>query len=213
MPKDFIDRRIVEYCEQHTTRAEELFEKLRDETYKKTKCPQMLCGQVEGRLLKMLVSLSGARRALEIGMFTGYSALWIAEGLPSDGRLITCEIDRSCAEIAQRYFKLSRHGSKIKVMLQDALKTIAEIDHEIDFVFIDADKTNYGQYYESVLPHVRQGGILVFDNTLWSGKVLNPSLEPDEVAIAGLNEKLFRDERVEAVMLSVRDGITLVRKL
>ena len=140
MSEDFIDKRIVQYCEQHTTRAEELFEQLREETYKKTKCPQMLCGHVEGRLLKMLVSLSGARRVLEIGMFTGYSALWMAEGLPSDGSLITCEIDKDCADIAQRYFNLSRHGSKITVMLQDATKTIDEIDHELDFVFIDADR-------------------------------------------------------------------------
>jgi caffeoyl-CoA O-methyltransferase len=173
----------------------------------------MLCGKIEGRLLKMLVQLTQARSALEIGTFTGYSALSIAEGLPSDGQLTTCDIDEECASMARAYFAKSPHGHKIKLKMGNALDTIRTLETTLDFVFIDADKENYVNYSHAVLPKVRSGGLIVFDNSLWSGLVLDPPKgDKESQAIAEVNNLVALDERVESVLLCVRDGINLVRK-
>lgn len=205
---------IEDYCRRHIHPESALLRELQAETNAKMAVPQMLSGHLEGRFLKMLVQLSGARRALEIGMFTGYSALCIAEGLPPDGRLITCDVDPECAKIARNFFDRSAYAKKITIKLQDAMKTISELKETLDFVFIDADKENYKNYYEACLPKLRQGGLIVFDNALWGGKVLDPSSsDAESTAIAQTNELVARDERVENVLLTVRDGINLVRKL
>jgi caffeoyl-CoA O-methyltransferase len=173
----------------------------------------MLIGPHEGALLAMLVRLSGARRVLEIGTFTGYSALCMAEALPKNGRLITCELRAERAEIAQSFFKRSPHGRKIKLRLGPALETLAGLPGSatFDFVFLDADKENYVNYYEAVLPRLRSSGLIVADNVLWSGRVLAPKKKSDRAVVA-FNKHVRRDPRVECVMLPVRDGVSLIRK-
>lgn len=207
----FIDEAVEQYAHDHTKAASDLFERLREETFRDMKYPEMQVGRIEGRFLKMLVRLTGARRILEIGMFTGYSALMMAEGLPEDGRIITCDVDPKAAAIARRYFAESPDGHKIEVRIGPALDTIAALTEPIDMVFIDADKENYVNYYEACFPLIRPGGLIVADNVLWSGKVLNPEDEPTR-AIVAFNERVQQDPRVENVCLTVRDGIMLAWK-
>jgi caffeoyl-CoA O-methyltransferase len=173
----------------------------------------MLIGPHEGTLLGMLVRLSGARRVLEIGTFTGYSALCMAEALPKTGRLITCEINPERADIAQSFFDRSPHGRKIRLHLGAALETLADLPASatFDFVFLDADKENYVNYYEAVLPRLRPGGVIIADNVLWSGRVLAPKRKTDR-AVVKFNKHVHRDPRTECVMLPVRDGVSLIRK-
>jgi caffeoyl-CoA O-methyltransferase len=166
---------------------------------------------MEGRLLKLLAQLSGAKLAVEVGTFTGYSGLSIAEGLPEGGRLITCDINPSTNEMARRYFKEAPWGHKIEARLGPALDTLREITGTVDFAFIDADKTNYVNYWEALVPKLRPGGLIVADNVLWSGRVLSPSGDDDH-AIVRFNKHVAADPRVEHVMLTVRDGMTLARK-
>lgn len=211
---NLIAEEITQYCDQMTRGEAPLLKELREDTRIKTTSPQMLSGHVEGRFLKMLVQLIGARTALEIGTFTGYSALSIAEGLPEDGQLLTCDVDPKTTAIAQSYFSKSPHGHKITVKLGPALQTIESLKKTIDFVFIDADKANYKRYYEAVLPKLRRGGLIVIDNCFWSGRVLNPLIHDKETrAIAETNELISRDERVENVLLSMRDGVNVIRKI
>ena len=202
---------LEDYCRRHTTTPDALLDELAAYTRSHCKLPQMLTGPVEGTFLRLLVQLTGARQVLEIGTFTGYSALSMAAGLPDDGELVTCEIDAEHARIAQSFFDRSPHGRKITIRLAPALETVSALKGEFDFVFLDADKENYVNYYEAVLPKLRPGGLLVADNVLWSGKVLDPREKTDQ-AIVAFNDRVARDARVEQVMLSVRDGILLVRK-
>ena len=161
----------------------------------------MLTGPIEGRFLELLVAGTGAKRVLEIGTFTGYSALSMAAAMPADGRIDTLDIEPKHAEVAQRYFDRSPDGGKITLHLGPALETIEQLDGEFDFVFIDADKENYDAYFEAVLPRLSEGGLIAIDNTLWSGRVLDP---PDETTklIAALNDKLAADDRVVVVQLT-----------
>ncbi|MGH3073239.1 MAG: O-methyltransferase [Gaiellaceae bacterium] len=206
-----VDEALEEYAEGHSTAPDPLLAELAEETRATMAAPQMLTGPIEGRFLELLVAGIGAKRVLEIGTFTGYSALSMASALPEDGHIDTLDIEPKHAEVAQRYFDRSPHGSKITLHLGPALETIAKLDGDFDFVFIDADKENYDAYYEAVLPRLTEQALIAIDNTLWSGRVLDP---PDETTrlIAALNEKLAADERVVAVQLTVRDGITLVRR-
>jgi caffeoyl-CoA O-methyltransferase len=171
----------------------------------------MLTGPVEGRFLELLVHASGATRILEIGTFTGFSALSMAAALPEHGRIDTLDVEPKHAEVAQRYFDRSPHGSKITLHLGPALETIGRLEGEFDLVFVDADKESYDAYYEAVLPRLSERGLIAIDNTLWSGRVLAPEDERARL-MAALNDKLAADERVVAVQLTVRDGITLVRR-
>jgi len=206
-----VPEEIERWAQSHTEPVDPLFEELRDETQRTMDQPQMQVGRVEGTFLKMLVSLSGARRALEIGMFTGYSGLMIAAGLPDDGELVTCDVDPKAEAVARRYFARSPHGRKIRIRMGPALETIRALSGPLDFVFIDADKANYSNYYEAVLPLLRAGGLIVADNVLWSGKVLDPK-EPSDHAIVAFDDLVARDPRVEKVLLTVRDGMLLARK-
>ncbi len=199
------------YAAAHSDPVPALLVELREETRTVMAFPQMQVGRLEGALLKMLVRLSGARHALEIGMFTGYSALSIAEGLPEDGNLITCDVDPKAEAIARRYFARSPHGTKINVRMGPALETLSTWAGPLDFVFIDADKGNYTRYYEAAIPRLRAGGLVVADNTLWSGEVLDPRSE-DARAIVAFNAHVAADPRVERVLLTVRDGVLLARK-
>ncbi len=211
--KAIVPRKIEEYCLRHTTARDKLLHELEKYTQRHCDDSQMLIGPFEGALLAMLVRLTGARRILEIGTFTGYSALCMAEALPTDGELTTCEIKPERADIARSFFARSPHGNKIKIRLGPALETLANLPASagFDFVFIDADKENYVNYYEAVLPHLRPGGVIVADNVLWSGHVLAPKKKTDR-AVAAFNKHVRRDPRVECVMLPVRDGVSLIRK-
>lgn len=206
-----VPEEIETYARQHSEKPSPLLEALTKETYEMMASPGMQVGPLEGAFLRLLVRLIGARRVLEIGMFTGYSGLMMAEGLPEDGELITCDVDPKAEEMARRYFAQSPHGRKIQIRMGPALETIRTLSGPFDMVFIDADKENYGAYFDAVLPLVRTGGLIVADNTLWSGRVLSPQAESDR-AIVAFNEKVARDERVEKVLLTVRDGMTLMRK-
>jgi caffeoyl-CoA O-methyltransferase len=208
---NIVPEEIEKYAEAHTEPPDPLFEELREETYRTMSSPGMQVGAVEGRLLRMLVEISGARRALEIGMFTGYSGLMIASGLPEDGELVTCDVDPKAQEIARRYFARSPHGRKITIRMGPALETIRALKGPLDFVFIDADKQNYTAYYDAVVPLLSPRGLIVIDNVLWSGKVLAPKEETDR-AIVAMNDHVAKDPRVEKVLLTVRDGMMLVRR-
>jgi caffeoyl-CoA O-methyltransferase len=211
--KAIIPRNIEEYCLRHSTTGGKLLRELEKYTRRHCADSQMLIGPHEGALLAMLVRLSGARRVLEIGTFTGYSALCMAEALPKNGRLITCEIKSQHAEIAQSFFDRSPHGRKIRLRLGPALETLANLPASaiFDLVFLDADKENYVNYYEAVLPRLWSGGLIVADNVLWSGRVLAPKKKTDR-AVVRFNKHVQRDPRVECVMLPVRDGVSLIRK-
>jgi caffeoyl-CoA O-methyltransferase len=205
---DEIDR----YAEEHTTPPPELLAALAEETRATLPLPQMLTGAVEGRLLEMLVWASEARRVLEIGTYSGYAALSMAAALPPGGHIDTCEIEEQHAEVARRYIDQSAHADRITVHLGPALETIERLEGDFDFVFIDADKENYVNYYEAVLPRLAERGFIAADNTLWSGQVLDESDDSEGTrAIRVFNEHVRADPRVTSVMLTVRDGVTLIR--
>ena len=206
-----VDEAIEEYAAAHTTPPEPLLAALADETRATMSSPQMLTGTIEGRFLELLVFAAGARRVLEIGTFTGYSALSMAAALPDDGRIDTCDIEPAHVEVARRYVAQSPDGHKITIHLGPALDTIAQLEGAFDLVFIDADKPNYANYYEAVLPRLAERGLIAIDNTLWSGRVLDPQDDHSQ-AIAALNDRIAADERVIAVQLTLRDGVTLVRR-
>jgi len=207
-----VNEQIEEYAEQHTTPVADLFERLAAETREKTTAPQMMVGRIEGQFLARLVRLSGAKRILELGTFTGYSSISMASALPDDGRIITCDVDPDATAIARRYMDESGHGHKIEIRLGPALETIETLEGPFDVVFIDADKPNYKAYYEAVLPMLADDGVLIADNVLWSGRVVEEGGDESTVAIKDFNEHVAADERVVSVMLTVRDGMTLVQK-
>ena len=204
---------LERYAELHTTPLPEHLQALAAETEKSMAFAQMMVGQLEGRFLEMLVFMTGARRVLEIGMFTGYSALSMASALPPDGHIVTCDIDPKAEEIARRHIEASPYADRIEIRMGPALRTIAELEGPLDLVFIDADKTNYRNYYEATLPHLADDGIIAVDNVLWSGAVLDEAdTSADAQAIREFNDYVVADPRVVCVMLTVRDGVTLIRK-
>ncbi len=203
---------IEEYAEHHSKPLSAVHEKLWLETYSKTRNPEMMVGPLEGAFLKMLVFMTGARRILEIGTFTGYSALAFAEALPRDGRIVTCDINSETIEIAKRYFAESPHGQKIDVKLGPALDSLKLITGPFDLCFVDADKEAYGEYYDACMELVRPKGLIVLDNMLRSGRVLNPR-DAGTRAIDKLNKRIRSDSRIQNVLLPIRDGIMLVYKL
>ncbi len=207
---DFIDRKIERYAYNHTEDEGDLLKQLKEETYASLEIPQMLTDRIEGRFLNLLVKISGARRVVEVGTFSGYGTLSMAEALPDDGELYTCEIDPEAIAVARKYFDQSPHGKKIHLLEGDAQVSLAKLSGPIDFAFIDADKANYLNYYQALLPKMRHGGLIAVDNVLWSGRVLHPMDDSDR-AIAGFNDTVKRDPRVEHVFLTVRDGIYLLR--
>jgi caffeoyl-CoA O-methyltransferase len=208
-----VNEQVEEYAAAHTTPDGELFERLAAETREKMDSPQMMVGLLEGQFLATLVRLAGARQILELGTFTGYSSISMASALPSDGRVITCDVDPEATSIARRYMDESGHGDKIEIRLGPALETIETLDGPFDLVFIDADKENYANYYEATLPKLAARGLMVVDNTLWSGRVAEPDNDEETThAIRALNERIRADPRVTNVLLTVRDGMNLVMK-
>lgn len=207
----FIDAAIEQFAHKHTEPETELYARLREETYRMMESPQMQVGLIEGRFLQMLVRLTNSRNVLEIGMFTGYSTLMMAEALPDNGGLITCEINPKAEAIARKYFAESPHGQKIAVRMGPALDTIKALSGPFDMIFIDADKTNYSNYYKACFPLLKDGGLLIGDNALWNGKVIDPT-DDDARAIVAFNQLVQFDRRVENVCLTIRDGMMLAWK-
>ena len=198
------------YLDAHATPLDPLLQENYEATYASLASPQMIAGPVLGRLLRFLVSMAAPRLVLEIGTFTGYSALAMAGGLPPDGRIVTCEVSPERAAFAQGYFDRSPWGDRIDVRVGAALDAVNGLDGPFDFVFIDADKEGYTDYYEAVVPKLSPRGVIAVDNTLSSGDVVDPVDERDRV-MADFNDHVQADERTENVLLSVRDGVTLIR--
>lgn len=205
---------VEAYVEAHTTPPPERLRALAEETRAALPSPQMMTGPVEGRFLQMLVWAAGARRVLEIGTYSGYSALSMAAALPEGGRIVTLEKEERHAEVARRHIAASPWADRIELIVGDALEALRDIGGPFDLVFVDADKPGYAAYVEAVLPKLSERGLLAIDNTLWGGRVADPGDEPDEStrALAELNDRLRADPRVTVVMLTVRDGVTLVRR-
>jgi caffeoyl-CoA O-methyltransferase len=204
---------LERYAEEHTTPHPELLQRLARETQDTLERPQMLTGTIEGRFLEFLVYMTGARRILELGTYSGYSSISMAAALPAGGHIDTCEVQERHAEVARRYVEEAGYSDRISIHMGPALETIARLEGEFDFVFIDADKENYVNYYEAVLPRLSERGLIAADNTLWSGRVLDESDQSEgTVAIRAFNDHVRDDDRVDCVMLSVRDGVTLIRR-
>lgn len=208
-----VDPAIEAYAEEHTSPPTDALRRLAEETTATLDAPQMMVGALEGRVLEMLVFLSGAKRVLEIGTFSGYSSISMAAGLPEGGRIVTCDISEKHAEVARRHIEASGLADRIEVKVGPALETLSELEGPFDFVFIDADKGNYANYFEAVLPKLSDRGLIAVDNTLWSGRVVDPNDQDDDtVAIRRFNQQIADDPRVVNVILTVRDGITLIRR-
>jgi caffeoyl-CoA O-methyltransferase len=201
---------IDAYVDAHTTPLEPLLVELHETTYGEMSSPQMIAGPVLGQLLRFLVRMVAPRLVVEIGTFTGYSALAMAGGLPEGGRLVTCELSPERAEFARSWFDRSPLGERIDLRVGPALDTVAALDGPFDFVFIDADKEGYTGYYEAVVPKLSPRGLIVVDNTMRDGDVADPMDDGDR-SMAAFNAHVFADARTENVTLTVRDGVTLIR--
>jgi caffeoyl-CoA O-methyltransferase len=198
------------YLDAHASPLEPLLQENHAATYASLSSPQMIAGPVVGQLLRFLVTMVAPRLVLEIGTFSGYSALAMAGGLPPDGRIVTCELSPERAAFAQSYFDRSPWAERIEVRVGPALETVTRLDGPFDFVFIDADKTGYPAYYDAVVPKLSPRGLIAIDNTLRGGNVADPVDDGDR-AMAAFNEHVQADARTENVVLSVRDGVTLIR--
>ena len=209
--------KLYQYVLDVSLRDDAVSRRLRAET-RKLPLGMMQIGPDQGQFMALLIKLIGARKALEVGTFTGYSALCVARALPENGRLICCDVSEEFTDIARKYWKLAKIDSKITLKLAPALKTLDELvksgqSGSFDFAFIDADKTNYGKYYERCLTLLRPGGLIAIDNVLWSGAVIDArKQDADTRAIRAFNRRLKQDRRVDLSMVTVGDGLTLARK-
>jgi predicted O-methyltransferase YrrM len=206
--------KLDNYVLAHIDKEPELLKKLNRDTYVKIMRPRMLSGHLQGRILKMFVRMIRPRRVLELGTFTGYSALCIAVGLPEDGIVYTIDMNDELEEFTTSFFEQSPLQDKIKYLLGDAMATIPTIDETFDLVFIDADKREYLDYYRAVFDKVSAGGFIIADNTLWDGKVIENINPNDEqtLGVGRFNDFAAQDERVETVIIPLRDGMTILRK-
>lgn len=211
---DLVDPQIERYAQAHCTPEPERLAKVKAATQRLTETPAMLAGPTVAGLLAILVAAIGAKRVLEIGTFTGYTALAMAASLPDDGELVTLEADTQTAGLAQKHLDEDPHGHKIHIITGDAHQTLPTLEGPFDLAFLDADKEGYRDHWKHLLPRMRPDGLIVIDNTLWSGRVLDPEPDDEETAtLHRLNEEIRRDPRVQAVLLPVRDGLTIARVL
>ncbi len=210
---EFISLEIQEYSEQHSEQESKVLAHINRETHAKVMMPRMLSGHMQGRILSIFSHMVRPEKILEIGTYTGYSAICMAEGLMDDGKLITIDINEELEDQVRAYFKEAGVDDKVDYVIGNAVDVIPELNHTFDLVFIDADKINYLNYFELVLPKVRQGGFILADNVLWSGKVLNEKKDKDTQAIDDFNKKVHNDKRVQNVLFPVRDGLMILRKL
>lgn len=211
----FISETLDDYVVNHSENEPELLQRLTRETYQKILQPRMLSGHYQGRILSMISKLVNPKTILEIGTYTGYSALCLAEGLQKKGEIHTIDINEELADFQRSYFDASSYGPQIHQYVGDALKIIPDLEQMFDLIFIDADKENYVNYFGLVIEKLNQGGIILSDNVLWSGKVIEPLNDKDlsTKAILEYNQLLKNDVRVETVLLPIRDGLTISRKI
>ncbi len=210
---EFITQELDQYCCSHTADENELLKRINRETHLEVLQPRMLSGHFQGRVLSMLSKMIQPKRILEIGTYTGYSALCLAEGLKMDGKLVTIDVNEELAARVQSYFDESSFSKQISYVISPALEVIPSLNETWDLVFIDADKQNYIEYYEMILPLVKSGGYIILDNVLWSGKVTDSQKnDKDTVLLRKLNTLIHTDERVEEVLLPIRDGLMIARK-
>jgi predicted O-methyltransferase YrrM len=210
---NFISPELEQYAGIHTSPESELLARINRETHLEVLQPRMLSGHLQGRLLSLMAKLLRPNRILEIGTYTGYSALCLAEGLPPEGKLVTVDVNAELHTRVQGYFNASDFNAQIDYRIGDAMKIIPTLTDTWDLVFIDADKKNYLNYYDLVIDHVRPGGIILADNVLWSGKVIDPKAkDPETELLRTYNERIHQDERVENILLPIRDGIMVARK-
>ena len=210
---NFIQQDIEKYAEAHTTPENKLLKKITRETYLEVLQPRMLSGHLQGRLLSMFSKMIEPKNILEIGTYTGYSALCLAEGLTEEGKLVTLDKNIELFDRVNTYFSESQFRKKLKMLHGDALELIPNLKESWDLVFIDADKENYYEYYKMTLPNVRSGGYIIADNVLWSGKVIDSSADDaDTIALRAFNSALLSDVSVEVILLPIRDGLTVARK-
>jgi caffeoyl-CoA O-methyltransferase len=213
-----LDERIEDYLINNSSREPDVLRRLREETIATNPQAEMAVGPIQGQFMALLVKLTGAVKTLEVGVFTGYSSLCTALALPPNGRIVACDVSDEWTSVARRYWAEAGVADKIALRLGPAVETLDTLLSEgqagtFDFAFIDADKPNYDNYYERALKLVRRGGLIIFDNMLWSGKVADPSVQDaNTVALRALNEKLHHDERVFVSLLPLRDGISLAVK-
>jgi predicted O-methyltransferase YrrM len=207
-----IDENLAAYCETFTEKESELLKELNRQTHLKINQPRMLSGQIQGRLLSLLSKLQGPEFILEIGTYTGYSALCLAEGLIENGKLITIDPNEETNHFAQQFINRSAYKNKIELITGQANAVIPTLKQNFDLVFIDADKKNYSLYYNLVIDKVKAGGLIIADNVLWSGKVMNEKKDTDTQRIHDFNTMVHADERIENLLLPVRDGLMLMRK-
>ena len=208
------NRQIDEYIEQHSEPQPEYLDNVVRETHLQMINPRMMSGHLQGRILKLLVEMTRARRIIELGTYSGYSALCMAEGRPADGELHTIEIDDELEDFILEQLQSAPHGNKVHLHIGNAVDIIPQIEGNFDLAFIDADKRLYQQYYDMLLPRMNPGGIILADNTLWDGKVLIEQPAHNDyqtIAIKAFNDFIATDPRVEKVILPLRDGLTLIR--
>lgn len=212
----FIPEKLDDYVVAHSENEPELLQQLTRETYQKILQPRMLSGHYQGRILSMISKLVNPKNILEIGTYTGYSALCLAEGLHPDGELHTIDINEELFDFQRVYFDKSQYGQQIHQHLGDALEIIPNLNKTFDLVFIDADKENYSNYFNTIIDKLNTGGIILSDNVLWSGKVLDTEFKKEDTSTPALikyNKLLKEDKRIETVLLPIRDGLTISRKL
>lgn len=210
---EFIDENLLNYCELFTEKESDLLKQLNRDTHLKVNSPRMLSGHLQGRLLAFFSKLIQSNYILEIGTYTGYSALCLSEGLSENGKLYTIDPNEETNYFAESYFKQSTYASKIELLQGDAQQIIPTLSVAFDLVFIDADKKNYSNYFDLVIDKVRKGGIIIADNVLWSGKVLNEKKDTDTELIHAFNKKTSEDKRVKTLLLPIRDGLMVMQKL
>lgn len=210
---EFLPQEIENYAASFSAKEEPVLEALNRETHLKVMMPRMLSGHIQGNFLKMMSFMMRPNRILEIGTYTGYSAICLSRGLKENGQLHTIDINEELEDMVRRYFKEAKVDDKIKYHIGNALDIISTIEESFDLVFIDADKTNYSNYYDLVFDKVKIGGYIIADNVLWSGKVCNEKHDKDTAAIHAYNQKINEDERVENYLVPIRDGLMIARKL
>ena len=210
---EFLDKKIEEYIQLKTTDESELLSKLNRETWAKVLMPRMLSGHVQGRVLSLFSNLIKPKNIIEVGTYTGYSALCLAEGISEKGQLHTIEISEEHALIAEKYFKESKYQKNITQHIGSAINIIPNIDKKFQLAFIDADKENYSNYFDLIINKMDINGIIIADNVLWSGKVIESNMDNETKQLDLYNQKIMNDNRVENVLLSVRDGLMICRKI
>ena len=210
---DFLPKEIADYALSYTQSESVLLKKLNRETWAKVMTPRMLSGHLQGRILSMFSKMISPENILEIGTYTGYSALCMAEGITKNGKLHTIESNEEVFEFARRYFEQSEYNENIIQHTGNALEIIPKLDTEFQLVFIDADKENYSNYFDLVFKKLSVGGYIIADNVLWSGKVLQKNTDKETMALVSYNKNIHRDKRVENILMPIRDGLMICRKI